>query len=242
MKKSVLLANRSAFYIVYCSLLCIYILFFYSLNHLIISLSNQTQAEATHTVRSITNELKMIHWWIWICKMCKCKFDRFSLISWITRNWLHYVGFGGDESNNLIKEGTERHSTVIFRKIQNVNFEHFASKAQNQWLDKSFSTNECIHRLSTFELEMRFSVRVSNTYTHEIRSISHTFFAITNSYDKRTHIANYMQFISEMIMRNNFGVFCTMCGFHRCTYAFRTYVWMLVFRCVYVSGAKDFHR
>lgn len=25
-------------------------------------------------------------------KMCKCKFDRFSLISWISGNWLHFVG------------------------------------------------------------------------------------------------------------------------------------------------------
>lgn len=109
---------------------------------------------------------------------------------------------------------TERMKTkMLIEKCPRL-FEAFCIQGQSHWLDKSFSANECIRRLSTFELEMRFSVWVSNTIECSQNSPSPSHVFTTNSCDKRTHNANYMQFISEMTMRNSFGVFRTMCGFH----------------------------
>lgn len=38
------------------------------------------------------------------CKLCKCKFDRFSLISWISENWLHFEGFYFSCINTICKK------------------------------------------------------------------------------------------------------------------------------------------
>lgn len=144
--------------------------------------------------------------------MCKCKLDRFSLISWISGNWLHSVGiFCGDKESKPGKKKISNAYQIIFY----VNW-----RKVSQPLDKSSFFCEWKHPCISGSDE-----RPNGKYSHgggfPIHMESILYRTILT---KGLTIPNYMQFISKMIKRNYSSfAWCSMwvphssrceCGFH----------------------------